>query len=88
MHDELVEKKWWISNARFLHALSHAHDAASIKGGVSTRSSNFCANNPATHSEVYGGASLGSLWGQCHWGTGLATEVASFPRTNKGCTMG
>src|ERR1700749_3339696 len=23
MHDELVEKKRWISNARFLHALSH-----------------------------------------------------------------
>src|SRR5258708_24491161 len=23
MQDELVEKKWWISNGRFLHALSH-----------------------------------------------------------------
>jgi chromate transporter len=23
MHSELVEKKWWISNGRFLHALSH-----------------------------------------------------------------
>src|SRR5258708_40123579 len=23
MHDELVEKKRWISNGRFLHALSH-----------------------------------------------------------------
>jgi hypothetical protein len=36
------------------------HDAASIEGGVFTRSTNSRANNPATQSEVDGGASLGS----------------------------
>jgi hypothetical protein len=36
------------------------HDAASIEGGVFTRSTNYRANNPATQSEVDGGASLGS----------------------------
>jgi putative oxidoreductase len=59
------------------------HDAASIQGGVSTRSTNFVPNNPATQSEVDGGASLGSLLANATRGPGLATGVASFPPTNK-----
>jgi hypothetical protein len=35
-------------------------DATSIEGGVFTRSTSFRANNPATQSEVDGGARLGS----------------------------
>jgi hypothetical protein len=58
------------------------HDAASIQRRSIYSIHEFRANNPATQSEVDGGASLGSLLANATRGPGLATGVAAFPPTN------